>query len=55
VSGSTASIGTNVFYGRYHQGGTRKMVARPFMGVNSQDLSELQRIAFAFIGTALRG
>ena len=54
VTGSTARIGTNVFYAKFHQEGTRKMVARPFLGINQQDLSELTRITESFIAAATR-
>jgi phage virion morphogenesis protein len=49
VSGSTAEVGTNVFYGKFHQYGTRKMVARPFLGMNATDVAELRIVAERFI------
>jgi phage virion morphogenesis protein len=52
VYGHTAEIGTNVFYGKFHQFGTKKMVARPFLGIDSSDVAELRRVAEAFIRAA---
>lgn len=52
VYGHTAEIGTNVFYGKFHQFGTRKMVARPFLGISPADAAELRRVAEAFIRAA---
>ncbi|MGE5509940.1 MAG: phage virion morphogenesis protein [Bacteroidota bacterium] len=55
ISGMTAEIGTNVHYAKYHQFGTRKMVARPFMGINPADAIELQRVAERFLAAGLGG
>lgn len=52
VYGNTAEIGTNVFYGKFHQFGTRKMVARPFLGISPSDAAELRRVAERFIRAA---
>ncbi|HZV19954.1 MAG TPA: phage virion morphogenesis protein [Hyphomicrobiales bacterium] len=49
VSGLEAEIGTNVFYGKFHQYGTRKMVARPFLGLAPRDTGELRKVIDAFI------
>lgn len=50
---TTAIAGTNVFYGVFHQGGTSKMVARPFVGLSSENQSELERVVHAFIARQL--
>jgi phage virion morphogenesis protein len=44
--------GTNVQYGKYHQKGTRKMVARPFMGLTQQDEQEIHRVIAAFLAAS---
>jgi phage virion morphogenesis protein len=42
ITGATqVSVGTNVFYGRFHQEGTARMVARPFLGLTDADRQEL--------------
>jgi phage virion morphogenesis protein len=51
VSGDQAIIGTNVAYAGHLQHGTRKMPARPFLGLSDGDVSELERV----IAAAVRG
>ena len=38
------AIGTPTKYGVNHQFGTKRMVARPFLGVNAEDLVEVENI-----------
>lgn len=65
VDGASARVGTNVVYGRYHQEGTARMVARPFLFTASRGLSadaaaevgdvivrELRRSAPSLLGAA---
>jgi phage virion morphogenesis protein len=47
-------FGTNLFYGKFHQFGTRKMVARPFLGLNAK-LLERSRIILSEHITKLLG
>lgn len=42
-------VGTAVEYGRYHQFGTRRMPARPFLVFQRQDLQRIERIITKFI------
>lgn len=44
VRGSEARVFTNVEYARYHQFGTRKMSARPFLGFSDRDVREINGI-----------
>jgi phage gpG-like protein len=37
-------VGTNIFYGKYHQYGTTKVPARAFLGLTPADRDELQGI-----------
>lgn len=41
---SEAAVGTNVEYGAYHQLGTRRMPARPFLRLRPEDEEELIRV-----------
>ena len=49
IGAHEVEVGTNVFYGKFHQYGTRKMVARPFLGLTDGDSDELERTVDAFI------
>ncbi len=53
VAGDTAVIGTNVFYGAFHQEGTSKMPARPFLGLSAANESEMLGAAQTFIAARL--
>jgi phage gpG-like protein len=37
-------VGTNVHYGKYHQEGTKKMVARPFATFPSDTRSKIRKV-----------
>lgn len=41
---TSVAIGTNQKYGKFHQYGTKRMPARPFLGVNTEDLVEIENI-----------
>ena len=45
VTGDAVAIGINVFYGAFHQHGTSKMVARPFLGFGADDMAEITEVA----------
>jgi len=49
VTGDAVHVGSNVFYGRFHQFGTSKMVARPWLGANAANLSEIEKTLVSFI------
>jgi phage virion morphogenesis protein len=50
ISGATfAVVGTNVYYAKFHQSGTRKMMARAFVGLSTDNRSELERVIHGFI------
>jgi phage virion morphogenesis protein len=42
-------VGTSVAYARFHQHGTRKMVARRFVGLTAADHDEIERTVNAFM------
>ena len=35
-----------VHYAKYHQGGTRRMVARPFVSITEEDQDEIENVFF---------
>lgn len=41
ITEQSVSIGTSLHYGKYHQFGTRHMVARPFLGISNDDRAEI--------------
>lgn len=49
VSGNQVIVGTNVFYARFHQGGTSKMVARPFVGANEENIAEIGQVLVGYL------
>jgi phage virion morphogenesis protein len=53
IGGGDVEIGTNVFYGKFHQRGTRKMVARPFLGLTDDDRDEVERTVNRFMATII--
>lgn len=55
ATATVAIVGTNVFYGGYHQDGTKKMVARPFIGLSGENESELERVINTFIASQIGG
>ncbi|EFL88292.1 phage virion morphogenesis protein [Ahrensia sp. R2A130] len=44
VGGDIAIVGTNLAYAGYLQGGTKKMPARPFIGISASDEQEVRRV-----------
>lgn len=48
-SATTALIGTNVFYAPFHQHGTRKMLARRFLGIGARDMAEIKAAVDAWV------
>jgi phage virion morphogenesis protein len=44
VSDKTLTVYSNSGYGKYHQFGTPKMPARPFLGWNQQDINKVRDI-----------
>lgn len=51
-SAREAVVGTNVAYAPFHQHGTRKMVARQFLGVGDRDMQEIKRAVEAWVAGA---
>jgi phage virion morphogenesis protein len=49
AGGDVVIVGTTPFYGVFHQGGTRKMVARPFVGLSKSNADEVEKIVAAFV------
>ncbi len=54
VGAGSVEVGTNVPYGKYHQFGTRRMVARPWLGLTNDDKTELEHTITAFMHSVLR-
>jgi phage virion morphogenesis protein len=52
VTGDAAGAGTGVQYGGFHQHGTRKMVARPFLGFSDENVDEITRVVRRFLDIA---
>lgn len=46
-------IGTPEHYGKYHQGGTPKLVARPFLGISTQDEQDIQQLIQIYLAQTL--
>lgn len=44
ASGNEAVVGTNVEYASFNQEGTRKMPARPFMGIGGDDFDQIKTV-----------
>lgn len=53
ATATQAVVGTNVFYGVFHQGGTSRMPSRAFVGLSSENSSELEDVVRAFIASQL--
>lgn len=51
--GLSATVGTSPFYGVFLQGGTRKMVARPFMGLSQANEREVETVVANFVARQL--
>ncbi|WP_298079769.1 phage virion morphogenesis protein [uncultured Cardiobacterium sp.] len=48
VANDSLQVGTNVSYAPYHQFGTERIPARPFLGVSDDLLASLQEITLAY-------
>lgn len=49
LAGDSVEVGSPVFYGKFHQFGTSKMVARPWLGANQANLTEIETTLVSFI------
>ena len=54
VAGGAVTIGTGLEVGKWHQGGTRNMPARPFVGINEEDYRTFHEIALRHLEAACR-
>lgn len=54
VTGSAVHVGSSVFYGRFHQFGTSKMVARPWLGASAANLNEIEKTLVSFMRAIVR-
>ncbi len=43
-------VGTDKFYGKFHQFGTKKMVARSFLGLSQDDKDGINELIASFLG-----
>ncbi|QOF67438.1 phage virion morphogenesis protein [Actinobacillus sp. GY-402] len=50
-----AAVGVSEPYGIYHQFGTKKMSARPFLGISEDGVDEIKEILVRQIRSAIRG
>lgn len=61
VGSMQVSIGTNVFYGKYHQTGTEnddgseRMPRRAFLGLTGEDRNELQQVLESYVERMVAG
>lgn len=53
-SATITGIDSRVKYGKYHQGGTRKMPARPFIVLQDEDEEEIERIFYHWLDDRMR-
>lgn len=49
VTAHSVAVGTDTNYGAYHQLGTSRMVARPFLGISNQDEQDINSIINLFL------
>lgn len=54
ISGHILTMGTNVHYGKYHQRGTKKMVARQFLGWGKPELAELETLTKQYLESVFK-
>jgi len=55
VSTDQVAIGTNVFYGKFHQYGTSRMVKRAFLGLTDADKTQLETIISDYVNGVISG
>ncbi len=53
AAGDSVAVGTDREYGKYHQAGTKHMVARPFLGLSQQDEQDINDMINDFLAGAL--
>lgn len=53
-SATITGIDSRVKYGKYHQGGTRKMPARPFVVLQDEDEEQIERIFYVWLDARMR-
>lgn len=53
INALSARVETNIAYAPFHQFGTSRMVARPFLGVDKANEAELLNVARVFISSEL--
>lgn len=54
LSEDAVTIGSGLNYGKYHQGGTTRMPARPFIGYNTADEQRFLKIVLKHIEAACK-
>lgn len=55
VNRTGLTVGTDVPYAQYHQFGTRKMVARPFMGISEKAQDAIDDVLNDYVDAVLKG
>ena len=55
ISPTRLEFGTGVFYGKFHQFGTVKMVARPFLGITDQTRERARRLIADHVTSLIGG
>lgn len=53
-SATITGLDSRVKYAKYHQGGTRKMPARPFVMLQNEDEEEIERIFYEWLDMRMR-
>lgn len=54
IDNGAVTVGSGIEYGPYHQGGTPRMPARPFVGYNNEDQQAMVKIVLRHIEEAVR-
>ena len=54
VHGGEVTVGTGVEYGKWHQGGTTNMPARPFVGIDEVDRETFVKVVLRHMEAAFR-
>ena len=55
ASSASVAVGTPESYGKYHQTGTRHMVARPWLGLSTSDKTAINELLDKFMMGAVNG
>ena len=54
VAGGSVTVGTGIEYGPWQQGGTSRMPARPFVGINAEDRGTITQVVMTHWEAAVK-